>query len=89
MGQSSDLGMRVQAILILFRCPWSSSLPFLVKYRVTRDVGMARHGTALSAGPRKEIKVKGKQHLKEFLGITVELIKTLSLVREKGRIEAR
>ncbi|CAM9730098.1 unnamed protein product [Pylaiella littoralis] len=30
-----------------------------------------------SPGPRKEIKVKGKLHLKEFLGITVELIKTL------------
>lgn len=38
-----------------------------------------------STGPRKEIKVKGKLHLKEFLGITVELIKTL--VREGGREE--
>lgn len=36
-----------------------------------------------SIGPRKEIKVKGKLHLKEFLGITVELIKTL--VRKGGR----
>lgn len=32
-------------------------------------------------GPRKEIKVKGKLHLKEFLGITVELIKTLVSVQ--------